>query len=300
MFGTRPMLTITTSASTRSSDSGPCGHHHARAPGLEAQRAVAEVEVDPQLLEPLRERPRHLGVERRGELGQELDDRHLGAELGVDAAELEADVAAADHHQALGNGLQRQRLARADDGLPVVREARAASIGREPVAMIAGSNWISTCPPSVATDSERSLGELGAAVHHLDAVLVAQDLDPAGEAPDDPVLPLHHRRQVDREALDGDPQGRTASAHLLGEVGGVDQRLRRDAAVVEADSAEALVLLDEDHVLAELGQPDGGHVAARAGADHDHLAAAGHRSDDHHNLTISRLGSETSRDQVAS
>ena len=44
-----------------------------------------------------------------------LDHRDLGAELGEGGAELEPDIARADHGQAFGNRRQRQRLGRGDD-----------------------------------------------------------------------------------------------------------------------------------------------------------------------------------------
>ena len=58
----------------------------------------------------------------------------LAAELGVQGAELEADVAAADHHQALGHLAEGERAGRVDDAVAVELEA-GISIGREPVAM---------------------------------------------------------------------------------------------------------------------------------------------------------------------
>src|SRR5271156_2239313 len=54
--------------------------------------------------------------------------------------------------------------------------------------------------------------------------------------------------------------------------GGVDQRLRGDAADVEARSAEP-VGFDENRVEAELSGADCGDVAAGAAADDENLAA---------------------------
>jgi hypothetical protein len=59
----------------------------------------------------------------------------------------------------------------------------------------------------------------------------------------------------------------------LGEdVGGAQDRLGRDAGVVEAPPAE-LVLLDDGGLHVELSGADGGHVAAGSGADDDAVVA---------------------------
>ena len=54
--------------------------------------------------------------------------------------------------------------------------------------------------------------------------------------------------------------------------GGVDQRFRRNAADVEAGSAEP-VGFDENRVEAKLAGADRGDIAARAAADDENLAA---------------------------
>ena len=59
---------------------------------------------------------------------------------------------------------------------------------------------------------------------------------------------------------------------LVDHLGGVQQRLRRNAADVEADAAEFGVALDQHHVHAEVGGAERGGVAAGAGAEHDQLA----------------------------
>jgi hypothetical protein len=54
--------------------------------------------------------------------------------------------------------------------------------------------------------------------------------------------------------------------------GGVDQRLRGNAADIEARSTE-LIAFDENRVETELAQADRGDIAARAAADDENLAA---------------------------
>ena len=55
----------------------------------------------------------------------------------------------------------------------------------------------------------------------------------------------------------------------------MQQRLRRDAAAVEADAAGVLLLVDERDLHAEVGGLEGGGVAAGAGAEDDDWAMAG-------------------------
>ena len=89
------------------------------------------------------------------------------------------------------------------------------------------------------------------------------------ELRDDAVFPVLQRVRIERHALHLDADGR----RLLGALelpGRLDQRLRRDAAPVEAHAA-GLVLLDAHRLLAELPEPDGARVAAGAAADHDRV-----------------------------
>ena len=65
---------------------------------------------------------------------------------------------------------------------------------------------------------------------------------------------------------------RAGLAQAMRCAGGVDQRLRGNAADVEARSAEP-VGFDEDRVEAELAGADRGDIAARAAADDENLAA---------------------------
>ena len=60
-------------------------------------------------------------------------------------------------------------------------------------------------------------------------------------------------------------------ARLLEQVRGLQQRLGRDAADIEAGAAEGRALLDHRHLHAELGGADRRHIAARSGADHDEI-----------------------------
>src|SRR5439155_19809776 len=60
------------------------------------------------------------------------------------------------------------------------------------------------------------------------------------------------------------------------DIGGVEQRLGGNAADVDADPAE-LLLLDHRGAHAQLGGPDGGDVAGRPPAQDDNVKLTGHR-----------------------
>ena len=71
------------------------------------------------------------------------------------------------------------------------------------------------------------------------------------------------------------PSGPKPCAGLLEHLGGIEQRLRRDAADVEASAAERLALFDHGDLHAELGRADRADVAGGAGADHDDIMSHG-------------------------
>ena len=58
---------------------------------------------------------------------------------------------------------------------------------------------------------------------------------------------------------------------LLEQLGGVQQRLGRDAADVEAGAAQRLAALDAGGLQPQLGGADRRHIAAGTGADHDQV-----------------------------
>ena len=58
---------------------------------------------------------------------------------------------------------------------------------------------------------------------------------------------------------------------LADDLGGVQQRLGRDAADIEADATQRRPALDQHHLLAEIGGAERGRVAAGPGAQDQHL-----------------------------
>ena len=81
-----------------------------------------------------------------------------------------------------------------------------------------------------------------------------------------------HGVEVELDLADLDaPFGERAVIGLLEQLGGVEQGLGRDAADVEAGAAQRLAALDAGGLQPELRGPDRGDIAARPGADHDHV-----------------------------
>ena len=104
--------------------------------------------------------------------------------------------------------------------------------------------------------------------------LLQKNADAAGEARDDRILPGDRAREIELRRPDREPDGaeRARLAQAMRRAGGVDQRLRGNAADVEAHSAE-LVGFDEDRVEPELTGADRSDIAAGTAADDENLAA---------------------------
>ena len=106
-------------------------------------------------------------------------------------------------------------------------------------------------------------------------------IEQAANAPvqpvDDAVLPFDGAREIEtRRRIERDAE--RVAAHRLGDlgvaIGGMDQRLRRDAAANEARAAEP-VLLDEHRIEAELTRADRRDIATHAAANDEHARTQG-------------------------
>ena len=113
-------------------------------------------------------------------------------------------------------------------------------------------------------------GEPAVAPDGGDLALPGQSGQAAGEPPDHALLPGPQLVDVDRRSTERD----AVLAHLPGfgdDLGRVQQGLGRDAADVEADSAQCRPAVDEHDLLAQVGRPERGRVAARPGAEDEHV-----------------------------
>src|SRR5580692_5359760 len=103
--------------------------------------------------------------------------------------------------------------------------------------------------------------------------LLQKNADAVGQARDDRILPGDRAGEIEFRRPNREPDGveHSRRAQAMRCAGGVDQRLRGNAADVEAVSAK-LAAFDEDRVEPELAGADRGDIAARAAADDENLA----------------------------
>ena len=142
----------------------------------------------------------------------------------------------------------------------------------EPVAMtIAFASRVLLGAVLALDDDLAGRGDPALAGDAVDLVLLEQERNAVDVGGDGVVLVLHHHRQIELRRADDDAERRHAVPRLLEHLGSVQQRLRGDAADVEASAAERLALFDHDHLHAELGCADGADITAGAGADDDEV-----------------------------
>ena len=204
---------------------------------------------------------------------QHLDDRHLGAEVRIEAGELDPDRARADHQQLGRHLLRHQRVPVGPDPLPVrlgegqVPRPRA---GRDQDGL-GGKLGLR----AILGDGQLALaGDRPVALDDRDLVLLHQPLHAHVELPRDLAAPLHHRGEVEGRLLRAQPVGRGVG-HIMIDFRGPKQRLGRNAPPVEADPAQ-LLPLDDRHLHPELRRPDRRDIAAGAGAEDDEVVSVSH------------------------
>ena len=131
---------------------------------------------------------------------------------------------------------------------------------------------VSLTAPSSPSDRDRArLVDAAGALERGDLVLPEQEGDALGRRVDHLALALHELGEVELRRADLDAVHGEIVARLLEQVRGLQQRLGRDAADIEAGAAEGRALLDHRHLHAELGGADRRHIAAGTGADHDEV-----------------------------
>ena len=113
------------------------------------------------------------------------------------------------------------------------------------------------------------VGEGGPALDDLDLGLLQQGGDAVVELFDDPILPRHRLRQVDGRFGGGDAE-RAAVGGLADRLefrGGMDDRLGRNAADVQAGAAETVAAVDQHGFQPQLAAADARDIPAGPGAD---------------------------------
>ena len=199
-----------------------------------------------------------------------LDQLMPGAERLVDAGHFQADDAAADDEQLLRHVLQQQRVGRIHHARVFPREPRQLYRlrSRRDDRLLEMDELVAV--GCFDFDLVRR-NELAGTLHDGDLALLGHAGEAAGELCDDLVLESGELADVDfrRAEIDADL---ARVRGLVDHLGRMQQRLRRNAADVEADAAEGRVALDQHCVHTEVGTAERGRVAAGTGAEHDDLA----------------------------
>ena len=236
------------------------GHGDAAVGRLDALERRAGAEGDAALAEGALQHLRRGLVLGGDQPGQGLDDGDLGAEGAPHARELDADDTAAEHDHRRRHPVEAQRLLGGDHALAVDLEAgQRAGVGaggeHEVVPVYVASPTVTVTGaghPALALDDGDPAG-----------------LDQPGEALEEPA---HDAVLVGVDAGHVDAVERGADPELLGlagrvgDLGRVQQRLRRDAADVQAGAAE-VALLDEPDAQSELGGAEGTGIPTRTGPE---------------------------------
>ncbi len=244
-------------------------------------------EVSTLLLEDALELARDLSVHAGQDAIEEFDDGDFGAETMPDRAQLEPDHAGADDQEFAGHLVERQRSGRGDDALLVDLDAlQPCDIGAGRDHDVPGLDESRLSVGAGHLELARTKN-LALAVNDVDLVLLHQELDALDVAVNALLLEVHHRRQVELRRGDADAHLGKGMRSLLEHLGGMQQRLRRHAADIQARAAEGRILLDDRHLHAELRRAHRADIAAGAGTDdnqivssHDRNPVAGQRPPD--------------------
>ena len=188
----------------------------------------------------------------------------------IDGRHFEPDDAASDDEEPLRDAVEFEGAGRVDHARVVVRDEGQ------------GDRLGAGCDDRLLERHDLRRAVLGAhfeLVHgdepagpgdDADLALLGETGKAAGEALDDAVLPAAQLAEVDRRLRERDAVGAHVAA-FGDDLGGVQQRLRGDAADVEADAAETWPALDQHHLLAEIRGPERRGVAAGTGTEHQDL-----------------------------
>ena len=213
---------------------------------------------------------RNLGILNRQHAVHDLDHRRVGPERVEETREFDPDGPRPDDQKLLRHPRGLERVLVGPDQIPVGFEPRK---GARPRAR--GEDDVlrrQRLGPLVGLDRDLTLGGDRPLAHddrHL--VLLEQVRHAAGKLLGHAPRPLHDRVQIIARLFDRQAEI-LGPVHEVIDLGRPQKRLGRNAAPVEADTAQMLTLHHRD-LQAQLRRPDRGHVAPRTGADHDHVKA---------------------------
>ena len=208
---------------------------------------------------------------------EHLDHVQPRAERGVHRAHLQADDAAADDQHALGAGAQFQRAGGIDDARVVRQEGQAHGLraGGDDALLEADGLRLAGLVLRRAGGFLHlhmvRIDEAAVAAHHRHLAHLGHRGQAAGELAHHLVLVGQQLGRVDHRRGEADAQV-GEMLDLVHHRGDVQQCLAGDAADVEAHPAQRGITFDQHHLQAQVGGAEGGRVAARAGAEHEHVA----------------------------
>ncbi len=235
---------------------------------LDAGDLDAGARVDAALAEGPADLLGTVGVLERQETVLELDDRHLDAEGVPGRRELHPDRAGPQHDRLLRELLEAQGVIRADDPLAVElgeRQLARLGAGRDDERR---RRQLLRVAAVLEGDLDRVLpGDHPGTDEGLHAAALEGPLQALPHLLDDGVLVLVQGLHLDALVVERHAEVRRGLC-LLGDLGGLQDRLGRDAAPVQAGPAD-LVALDERDVEPELRRPERDRVPARAAAEDD-------------------------------
>ena len=231
-------------------------------------------------------------VLERDDLGQVFEQRHLRAEVVEHARELDPDRAGADDDDVLGQRVHPEDVVAGHDALAVRGQAgqrlHPRPGGKDDVGRVEDAVAATARGAVLARLADLDLAravEPAAPGHPGHLVLVDERLEPRPQPLDDGVAPGGHRRVVDGRLARQDQAVVLGVVDAVREVGRLEQRLRRDAAAMEARAAD-LVVVDEGDLEPELAGAEGRRVAAGARAEHDEIEVVG--GSDSHGIRVPR------------
>ena len=245
-------------------------HLGAHGRGLHGLHRALQVELHAHLLHVLHADGSQVAVQHGQHVVQCLHHGDLGAEGRVGAGQLQADDAATDDHHALGQLFQAQG-AGGVDAVGILLQTGDGRLGVDGAGGHDDGVGGHLLHGAVGLLHREGLGagEAGLAVdlHHL--VGLQQSRYATGQLFGDGVLVGDHLGEVHPDAVRLHADLRALVLDLGHQLCAVQQALGRDAANVQAGAAQVLPL-HQGHPGAQLGRPDGGHIAAGAAADDQH------------------------------
>src|SRR5690606_1893974 len=236
-------------------------------------------QLDAELLVGLRQLVADLRVLQRRDAVHHLHDGDIRAIAVVDVAELQANRPRADNHDLLRHLVGEDGRQVRDDAPALAVKLHAGDAAR---VRAGGNDQVlereRLLPTVVQVHPDRLPILDGApALVGVDLVLLHEELDALDQPAADLTAALVRDAVIKLEVVEREAVLLALVLEQVGDLRVAQQRLRRDAADVQADAAPPL-LLDDGDAQPELGGPDRGDVPTGAGAEDDDIIFLSHVS----------------------